>query len=173
MKLVAAVVAACVALTLPSSSVGAQSPRALTIEDYYKIKSVGDPQISPDGKWVAFTLSTRVEEDNTNAIETFVVPADGSAAPRRITHEGRSVATPRWTDDNLLQYSLNAKVNSDVFLGGPPPQPRIRTDAALFKVEVDDSECDAGVDDGGGSRSAQRRRQVARAGARTAAGAGR
>ena len=96
----------------------AQSPRALTIEDYYKIKSVGDPQISPDGKWVAFTLTTRVEEDNTNAIETFVVPADGSAAPRRITHEGKSVATPRWTDDNLLQYSLNAKVNSDVFLGG-------------------------------------------------------
>ena len=118
MKLVAALVAACVALTLPSSSLVAQSPRALTIEDYYKIKSVGDPQISPDGKWVAFTLTTRVEEDNTNAIETFVVPADGSAAPRRITHEGKSVATPRWTDDNLLQYSLNAKVNSDVFLGG-------------------------------------------------------
>ncbi len=123
MKLVAAVVAACVALTLPSSSLVAQSQRALTIEDYYRIKTVGDPQISPDGKWVAFTLTTRVEEDNTNAIETFVVPADGSAAPRRITHEGKSVASPRWTDDNLLQYSLNAKVNSDVFLGGPPPQP--------------------------------------------------
>ena len=117
MKLVAAVVAACVALTLPSSSLVAQSQRALTIEDYYKIKSVGDPQISPDGKWVAFTLITRVEEDNTSAIETFVVPADGSAAPRRITHEGKSVATPRWTDDNMLQYSLNAKVNSAIFIG--------------------------------------------------------
>jgi len=137
MKLVAAVVAACVALTLPSSSLVAQSQRALTIEDYYKIKSVGDPQISPDGKWVAFTLTTRVEEDNTNAIETFVVPADGSAAPRRITHEGKSVASPRWTDDNMLQYSLNAKVNSAIFLGGDTPQPRSRGDAALFKVAVD------------------------------------
>jgi dipeptidyl aminopeptidase/acylaminoacyl peptidase len=118
--------------------VGAQSGRALTIEDYYKIRSVGDSQISPDGKWVAFTVSTRIEEDNTTAIDTFVVPADGSAAPRRIAHEGRSVAQPRWTEDNLLQYSLNAKVNSDVFLGGPAPQPRIRPDSSLFKVAVDD-----------------------------------
>ena len=112
--------------------------RALTIEDYYRIKSVGDPQISPDGKWVAFTLSTRIEEDNTNAIETFVVPADGSAAPRRITHEGRSVATPRWTDDNLLQYSLNAKSRTaPCFVGGPRRNRAFAPDAALFKVAVD------------------------------------
>ena len=136
MKLVAAIVAACVALALPPSSLVAQSQRALTIEDYYKIKSLGDPQISPNGQWVAFTLTTRVEEDNTNAIETFVVPADGSAAPRRITHEGKSVAAPRWTDDNMLQYSLNAKVNSAIFLGGDAP-PRERGNPALFKVAVD------------------------------------
>ncbi len=62
---------------------GQASPgRALAIEDYYRIKSVGDPQISPNGRWVAYTVSTRVEEDNTNAIETYVVPVDGSAAPR-------------------------------------------------------------------------------------------
>ena len=46
MKLVATLAAA---LTLTSLSLIAQSPRALTIEDYYRIKSVGDTQISPDG----------------------------------------------------------------------------------------------------------------------------
>src|SRR5687767_2280808 len=136
MKLVATF-AACIVLTFPSSSLVAQAPRALTIEDYYKIKTVGDAQISPSGRWIAYTLSTRIEDDNTTAIDTFVVAADGSSAPRRITHDGKSVATPRWTDDNLLQYSLNAKVNSDVFLGGPPPQPRIRMEATVFKVAVD------------------------------------
>jgi dipeptidyl aminopeptidase/acylaminoacyl peptidase len=136
MKLVATLVAAGIAIASPSSSAVAQTRRALTIEDYYRIKSVGDTQISPNGQWVAYTLTTRVEEDNTNAIETFVVPVDGSAAPRRITHEGRSVASPRWTDDNMLQYSLNAKTNSDVFVGGAPPQPRIRPDSSLFKVDV-------------------------------------
>jgi dipeptidyl aminopeptidase/acylaminoacyl peptidase len=136
MKLVAAVVAAGIVLALPVPPLIAQSPRPLTIEDYYRIKSIGDAQLSPNGRWVAFTLTTRIEEDNTNAIDTFVVPADGAAAPRRITHEGKSVATPRWTDDSMLQYSLNARVNSWVFVGGDAPRPRL--DASLFRVSVDD-----------------------------------
>ena len=170
MKLVATLVAACIALTYPSSSLVAQSPRALTIEDYYKIKSVGDAQISPDGKWVAFTLTTRVEEDNTNAIETFVVPADGSAAPRRITHEGKSVASPRWTDDNMLQYSLNAKDEQRRV----PRRDRSAAARSRGRSAVQGrrryAECDAGVGDAGAGRRAERRRQVARAGARCCRG---
>src|SRR5262245_10014062 len=119
-----------------SGPMRAQSGRALTIEDYYKIKSVGDTQISPDGKWVAFTLTTKIEDDNTNSADTFVVPVDGSASPRKITHDGRSVATPRWTDDGLLQYSLNARSNSWVFLGGDAPQTRARGESASFKIDV-------------------------------------
>ncbi len=110
--------------------------RALAIEDYYQIKSVGDPQISPNGRWVAYTVSTRIEEDNTNAIDTFVAAADGSAAPRRITHDGRSVASPQWTDDGLLQYSLNARVTSAVFVGGDAPRER-PAPPARFKIAPD------------------------------------
>ena len=137
MRILGIAAAVCIAL---ATSVLAQAPRgdrgrALTIEDYYKVKTVGDPLISPDGKWVAFTVSTRIEEDNTNAIETYVVPADGSAAARKITHEGRDVAAPRWADDGQLQYSLNARVNSWVFIGGEPP-PR-REPSAIYKVAID------------------------------------
>ena len=123
MKHLATLVIVSVALTVSASG---QAPRgrALAIEDYYRIKSVGDPQISPNGRWVAYTVSTRVEEDNTNAIDTYVVPVDGSAAPRRIAHDGRSVASPQWTDEGLLQYSLNARVNSAVFVGGDAPRAR-------------------------------------------------
>jgi dipeptidyl aminopeptidase/acylaminoacyl peptidase len=92
--------------------------RHLTIEDYYRIKTVGGPQMSPDGRWVAFTVSTKVEDDNTTAIETYVVPADGSSAPRKIQHEGRDVASPRWTTDNMLEYSLNARTSSAVNIPG-------------------------------------------------------
>jgi dipeptidyl aminopeptidase/acylaminoacyl peptidase len=135
MRILTFVAAVCIAFT---SSVQGQAPRgrALTIEDYYRIKTVGDPLISPDGKWVAFTVSTRNEDDNSNAIDTYVVPADGSAAPRKITHEGRSVATPRWADDGQLQYSLNARVNSAVFIGGETPRPRPEP-AATYKVAID------------------------------------
>ena len=118
--------------------------RALTIEDYYKIKTIGDTQISPNGKWVTFTVSTKNEEDNTTSIETYVVPSDGSAQPRKIEHEGKNVARPRWTDDNMLQYSLTARVNSAVFLGSvgmgellEPQRGRGSNQADLWKVSVD------------------------------------
>jgi dipeptidyl aminopeptidase/acylaminoacyl peptidase len=129
-------IAAAVVLAF-TTSVQGQAPRgrALTIEDYYRIKTVGDAVISQDGKWVTFTVSTRIEDDNTSAIETYVVPADGSAAPRKITHEGRNVASPRWTDDGMLQYSLSARVNSAVFIGGDTPRSRPEQ-AAAFKVAV-------------------------------------
>ena len=110
--------------------------RALTIEDYYRIKTVGDPQISQNGRWVTYTVTTRNEDDNTNAIETFVVPIDGSTPPRLITHEGRNVASPRWTDDGLLQYTLNARVNSAVFVGGDQPQTKPEP-VARFTIAID------------------------------------
>ena len=123
---------------VPRGGVEPGRGRALTIEDYYRIKTVGDPQISPDGKWVTYTVTTRIEDDNANTVDTFVVPADGSAPPRRITHDGRSVASPRWTDDGLLQYTLNARTNSAVFVGGD--QPRTKPEPApRFAIAVDRS----------------------------------
>lgn len=109
--------------------------RPIAIEDYYQIKTVGGTQISPNGRWVAYTVTARVEEDNTNAIDTFVVPVDGSAPPRRILHRGRSVATPRWSADSQLQYSLNASVPSAVFIGGERAKPDV--DDAWWQIAVD------------------------------------
>ncbi|MBM3789821.1 MAG: hypothetical protein FJW35_05660 [Acidobacteria bacterium] len=60
--------------------------RALVVEDYCRIQTVDNPQISPDGRWVAFRVSTRMEQDNSTRAETYLVPADGSAVPRRIVH---------------------------------------------------------------------------------------
>jgi dipeptidyl aminopeptidase/acylaminoacyl peptidase len=95
-----------VLLALAIVPIAAQQPkRALAIEDYYRIQTVGGPAISPDGRWVTFTASTRLEEDNGTATETWVVPADASAGPSRVLHYGRDVSGGRWTDDNRLQYT--------------------------------------------------------------------
>ncbi|HEY4129227.1 MAG TPA: hypothetical protein VGM50_01320, partial [Gemmatimonadaceae bacterium] len=51
---------ALVALAAPIAAQG----RPLAIEDYYRIKTVGGPAISPDTRWVAFTVTTRVEATN-------------------------------------------------------------------------------------------------------------
>lgn len=136
MKHVATV--AVVSLLLAGSISGQAPKRALTIEDYYRIKTIGDAQLSPNGQWVAYSLSTRIEDDNTTSTETDVVNADGSGTARRITHAGNNVAGPRWTDDNLLSYTLAARVPSAIFIGGPPTDARApRVNGARWKVAVD------------------------------------
>ena len=83
-----------------------QSARPLTIEDYYRVLTVGGVTLSPDGRWVAFTVSTRVEATNGNQVESYLAPADASAQPRRITHEGKGVTGPAFTSTGRLRYSV-------------------------------------------------------------------
>ncbi len=77
LSLVASLLFAPLALQIPLHSQPATG-RPLAIEDYYRVQTVGNPTISPDAKWVTFTVSSRVEEDNSSETSAWVVPADGS-----------------------------------------------------------------------------------------------
>jgi len=72
-------------LAITSASLHGQSrPRPLAIEDYYRVLTVTNPQIAADGKSVRFSVTARVESDNSTKTETFTVPADGSGTPTRV-----------------------------------------------------------------------------------------
>jgi dipeptidyl aminopeptidase/acylaminoacyl peptidase len=90
--------AAC-ALALASGAALAQpAKRAITLDDMAKFKSVGDPQRSPDGKWVAYTVSSiDVEKDKRNS-DVWMVSWDG-AQTIRLTSSADSESAPRWSPD--------------------------------------------------------------------------
>ena len=101
--------------------------RALTIEDYYRIQSVGATRLSPDGRWVAFTVSTRIEEDNGTRTETWVVGADLTSAASRVLHYGRDVERASWTDDSRLTYTADGQpwtIDPAAPAGTPAPAAR-------------------------------------------------
>jgi dipeptidyl aminopeptidase/acylaminoacyl peptidase len=84
----------------------AQTPkRGLALEDYYRLKEVGAPRISPDGRWVAYTVSTPIERTNADAVETWLVRADGTGEPVRIEHAGLNVSDPLWQTDGRLRFT--------------------------------------------------------------------
>ncbi|UCC25855.1 MAG: S9 family peptidase [Gemmatimonadales bacterium] len=87
-----------------ASQVETVEGRSLELEDYYGLKRVGAPAISPGGEWVVYTVSTPVEETNDDRSETWLVPANGSGEPVRVTHEGSDVTSPSWSDDGRLRY---------------------------------------------------------------------
>lgn len=103
MRLLISVLTAFAALAIATQPTLAQNGRALELEDYYTIKSLGSVRISPDGRWVSYTVSSRVEEDNSTLTETWIVRADGSHRPQRVLHRGQDVSSPSWTDESKLR----------------------------------------------------------------------
>ena len=103
-RLAALACAAVLPVLAGSAQPSAPPGRALAIEDYYRIQSVDRPAMAPGGRWVLFTVSTRIEDDNSTRTETWLVPADATSPPRRLLHYGRDITGARWTDDDRVAY---------------------------------------------------------------------
>jgi len=79
------------------SSLSAKAP--FTFDAMMRLARIGDPQLSPDGRLVAFTVQTVDMANNTKPVQIYVVPVAGGA-PQRITNDGVSNTRPRWTPDS-------------------------------------------------------------------------
>jgi dipeptidyl aminopeptidase/acylaminoacyl peptidase len=76
----------------------AAQKRAITFEDYIALKSVSDPQLSPDGKWVAYTVSIPSLQDNRNVSRVWVAEVV-TGKSRQLTGGPGSDRQPRWSPD--------------------------------------------------------------------------
>jgi dipeptidyl aminopeptidase/acylaminoacyl peptidase len=85
----------------------AATPRSLTVEDYFRILDVDEPQISPDGKWVAYTVTTSDIEKDESTSRIWMVPAAGGE-PVPMTAKARSASHPRWSPDGRYLAFLAA-----------------------------------------------------------------
>jgi dipeptidyl aminopeptidase/acylaminoacyl peptidase len=110
-SLVVFVVATVLSASLATETAGARQAnlRPLSAEDFYRVRSVGAPRISPDGRWVAFTTALPVETTNGNLTDTWVVPFDRAAPPARVQLEGQSVTGPRWDESSQLMVTMKGE----------------------------------------------------------------
>ncbi|MBK8151059.1 MAG: S9 family peptidase [Acidobacteria bacterium] len=73
--------------------------RPLVLDDLFKIKNVSDPQISPDGEWIAYVVSTIDTKADKSNSDVWIVSYDGKT-DRRITFTATdNEASPRWSPD--------------------------------------------------------------------------
>lgn len=75
--------------------------RAFTPNDWYRLTTVSAPAVSPDGKTVAFTVTTVVTAENKRHSEVWSVSMAGGE-PMRLTSPGVESSNPRWSPDGRL-----------------------------------------------------------------------
>lgn len=81
-----------------SAAAGPPQARVPTVDDLLNVKSVGSPQISPDGTWVAYTITST--DWNQDAFVTNVWLADvASGRSFQLTRGERSCSNPQWSPD--------------------------------------------------------------------------
>src|SRR5687768_7089753 len=83
-------------LAAPLSAQQQPAKRPLKVDDFARVRSVGDPQLSPDGQWVAYTVSSADLGKDTNDTDVWMASWDGTTN-LRLTSTPESESSPRWS----------------------------------------------------------------------------
>lgn len=76
----------------------ATAPRTLEVDDLFRMQRVGSPMVSPDGAWIAYTVSTTSLEDEKRYTRIWMAPAGGGEAVP-MTADKASASSPAWSPD--------------------------------------------------------------------------
>jgi dipeptidyl aminopeptidase/acylaminoacyl peptidase len=95
MRLATAVAA--ILVSVVAAQAQSSEKRPITFQDLISLHRLSEPQLSPDAKWIAYTVSTPDLEANHSVRDIWLVPTSGGE-PRQLTRGG-SDTRPRWSPD--------------------------------------------------------------------------
>jgi dipeptidyl aminopeptidase/acylaminoacyl peptidase len=95
-----------------SLALPAQTKSTLTHEAMWMMKRVGAPEVSPDGSLVIFSVQDPSYNEKDITTDLWIVPADGSSKPRRLTFGKSSESGYKWSPDSRY-IAFSAKREQD------------------------------------------------------------
>src|SRR5438270_6274863 len=89
-----------------------EAKRPLRPSDVYRLQSIGDPQISTDGKWIAYVLSSVDTSKDKRTTDLWMVNWDGSETVQ-LTSSQSNESVPRWSPDGKYLSFLSSRKEQD------------------------------------------------------------
>ncbi|MFN2452749.1 MAG: prolyl oligopeptidase family serine peptidase [Pyrinomonadaceae bacterium] len=86
-----------------------ENRRGVTPEDYYSFEFMSDPRVSPDGKLIAYVVTTIDQKQNRRLSNIWVAATDGSQPPRQFTTSPQSSTSPRWSPNGQYLAFLSSR----------------------------------------------------------------
>jgi dipeptidyl aminopeptidase/acylaminoacyl peptidase len=86
--------------------------RTLTPDDLYRVQDVSDPNVSPDGQWVAYVVTTNDREADEARSAIWMVSWDGSQR-LALTAAADGTGKPKWSPDGRYLAFVANPIGSD------------------------------------------------------------
>src|SRR5579863_8070041 len=123
LALPSAVLLVALIVAVPGARAQATEKRAITFRDLISMHRLSDPQISPDGQWVSYTVATP-DFDANHLVKNIWIVAVAGGEPRQLTQDG-SDERARWSPDSKsIAYLSSGDGTAKVFTigvnGGTP-----------------------------------------------------
>ena len=96
---------------LAATAPGGAETHPFSVHDMVAFDRISEPQVSPDGRRVVFTVSVLDQAANKRRSDLYLAGTDGSGLRRLTTHEAGD-NSPRWSPDGRSVYFLSARSGS-------------------------------------------------------------
>lgn len=101
-----------VLIVLAVVQVQAQTKRPLTPKDVYRLQDINAPQVSPDGQWIAYELSTVDSAKDKRNTHLWMISWDGTQQ-LQLTNSAGSESSPKFSPDGRFISFLSDRKTSD------------------------------------------------------------
>ena len=103
--------ALCLTILMLASARTLEAKRPIRFEDLMEFQRLSDPQISPDGRWVAFVVNQQNLENNDSHSHLWLVPFLGGE-PKQLTRGNSTESRPRWSPESRSLAFISSRSGS-------------------------------------------------------------